>query len=65
MNEYYDDNFGHWDDMDDPENQAFYRQVQRESVWKDCKHCGKRVKLRPQYGICDSCANAVESGFGG
>jgi hypothetical protein len=32
MPTYYDDNFGHWEDVDDPDVQEFYYQVQRESV---------------------------------
>ena len=62
MPEYYDDNFGHWHDMDDPDNQEFYRQVQAESVWKTCERCKRRVKLRPNYAICNSCADALERG---
>ena len=60
--EYYDDNFGNWHDMDDEENQKFYKQVQRESVWKTCRRCGKKVKLRPDYDLCNSCADALERG---
>lgn len=59
---YYDDNFGHWEDMDDQENVEFYHQVQRESVMKKCQGCGRRVKLRPDYGYCNSCADARERG---
>lgn len=66
---YHDDNFGHWDGMDpgDPDyedNVRFYHQVQAESVEKTCDGCGRRVKLRPDYGYCNSCADAIESGFG-
>jgi hypothetical protein len=60
---YYDDNFGHWHDMDDPDNQAFYHQVQRESVRKKCQHCGRTVKLRRDYVICNACAEKVEQGL--
>ncbi len=60
---YYDDNFGHWDDMDDPDRQEFYQQVQKESVWKKCQSCRRRVKLRPSYGICNSCAEKQERGW--
>lgn len=60
MKSYYDDNFGHWHDMDDPENEAFYRQVQKESRWKKCRNCGRRVKLRPEYYICNNCADSFE-----
>ncbi len=58
-----DDNFGVWEDMDDPDNRAFYQQVQKESVWKKCEGCGRRVKLRPHYGYCDACATKREQGF--
>ena len=46
MPTYYDDNFGHWDEMDDPDMVDFYRQVQRESIMKECVICGRTVKLR-------------------
>lgn len=60
---YYDDNFGHWDDMDDPDMVAFYEQVQRESVEKTCEGCGARVRLRPTYAYCNACADARERGW--
>jgi hypothetical protein len=59
---YFDDNFGCWSNMDDPDNVAFYQQVQRESVVKKCKGCGRKVKLRPSYAICNSCADRAERG---
>jgi hypothetical protein len=58
---YYDDNFGHWD-MEDEGDREFYRQVQAESVWKTCDMCDERVKLRPQYGTCNSCCERLERG---
>jgi hypothetical protein len=61
---YVDDNFGHYEDMDDPENVEFYHKVQKESVWKKCTECGRRVKLRPDYAICNACADRIEK-FGG
>lgn len=61
--ERYDENFGHWnDDVDEEEIEAFYEQVQRESVLKTCAHCGRKVRLRPQYYICNACAEAEERG---
>ena len=63
MAEYYDDNYGHWDDMDDPDMVEFYHQTQRESVWKNCRRCGRKVKIRPDYAICNSCADAIERGM--
>jgi hypothetical protein len=62
MGSYYDDNFGHWEDMDDPDMVDFYHQVQRESVLKKCADCGRRVRLRPDYGICGACADRAERG---
>ena len=62
MPTYYDDNFGHWD-IEDEDDVEFYHRVQRESVWKTCKRCGDRVKLRPDYAICNSCADAIERGY--
>jgi len=62
MTTYYDDNFGCWDDMDDEDTRAFYFQVQRESVTKECKGCGKTVQLRPDYAYCNSCADKIERG---
>lgn len=60
---YYDDNFGHWENMDDEDHVAFYKQVQKESRWKKCQGCGRKVKLRPDYGICNSCADKAERGM--
>ena len=63
MTEYYDDNFGHWSDMDDPDMREFYDQVQQESVLKKCEGCGRLVRLRPDYSICNSCADKRERGY--
>jgi len=59
---YYDDNFGHYE-IQDEDGIAFYHQVQRESVWKKCEGCGRKVKLRPDYGICNACATRAEHGL--
>ena len=64
MPTYYDDNFGHWDDMDDPDMRNFYHQVQRENVEKECVDCGRIVRIRPDYECCNSCADRRESGWG-
>lgn len=63
MSEYYDDNFGHWNDMDQEENQSFYRQVQRTNVKKVCVCCGRTVMIQPQYDKCNSCADKIEKGW--
>lgn len=59
---YYDDNYGHWDNMDDPDMVAFYHQTQKNSVRKKCASCGRMVKIRRDYAICNSCADAQERG---
>jgi hypothetical protein len=63
MAEYYDDNFGHWDDMGDPDMVDFYHQVQEESELKECHGCGGTFSLRPGYGYCNSCADKREIGW--
>ena len=63
MASYYDDNFGHYEDMDDPDMVDFYHQVQEESVEKVCDGCGRIVRLRPHYNICNSCADKRERGM--
>ena len=59
---YYDDNFGHWHDMDDPDMQAFYHETQRKSVRKKCQGCGRMVRIKPDYAYCNSCADKMEQG---
>ena len=63
MATYYDDNFGHWDNMDDPDMQAFHKETQRKSVWKKCSGCGRRVRILPDYAYCNSCATKREQGW--
>lgn len=58
---YYDDNFGHWD-MADQDDRDFYRSVQRNSVTKTCKGCGRQVRILPHYAYCNSCADVIERG---
>lgn len=59
---YYDDNFGRYE-IESEEDIEFYHQVQRESVRKKCQGCGRTVKLRPDYGYCNSCADKIEHGW--
>ncbi len=64
MPSYYDDNFGHWDMDDDPEETLeFYNKCQEESVEKKCKGCDKTVKILPSYAYCNSCADKMERGI--
>jgi rRNA maturation endonuclease Nob1 len=58
---YYDDNFGFYD-IRDEEDVAFYHEMQKRSVWKKCQRCRRRVKLAPDYGICNSCCEQIERG---
>lgn len=58
---YIDDNFGTYE-IRDADDVAFYHRVQRESRLKTCKGCGARVRLRPDYSICNSCADREERG---
>lgn len=59
---YHDDNFGCWNDMDDPDMVDFYHHVQRTNVEKECRGCGRMVRIQPHYAYCDSCATAMERG---
>lgn len=54
---YHDDNFGWWDDMDDPDMEDFYFKCQERSVLKECQSCGRMVKILPEYAYCNSCAD--------
>lgn len=62
MPTYYDDNFGHYD-IDSEDDVEFYHQVQKESTLKTCHGCGRRVRLRPDYAYCNSCADKRERGY--
>lgn len=66
MNNYYDDNYGHYNmDGESPEEVAeFYNWTQKNSVRKECKCCGRMVFLRRDYAICNNCADAQERGYG-
>jgi len=58
---YADDNFGVYK-IEDEDDLEFYHWVQSESIWKNCGACNRSVKLRPDYGICNSCAEILEHG---
>ena len=62
--EVYDDNFGHWDMSDDPEETMdFYRRVQETNVEKVCVICGEKVMIQPQYDKCNACCEKIEKGW--
>lgn len=63
MPTYFDDNFGCWDDMDDPENVEHYKRTQQTNVRKKCQGCGRLVSIQPQYAYCNACATKREQGF--
>jgi hypothetical protein len=59
---YYDDNYSHWEGMDDPDMVDFYHETARASVWKKCCGCGRKVKIKPDYAYCNACADKLERG---
>ena len=61
MPSYYDDNYG-WYNIRDEEDVAFYHETQRKSVTKKCQGCGRRVRIKPEYGYCNTCADKRERG---
>jgi hypothetical protein len=63
MTTFVDDNFGNWEDMDDPDVQEFYLKTQKTNVKKECQGCGRMVMIQPQYAYCNSCAEAKENGM--
>lgn len=63
MATYYDDNFGHYE-IEDQDDIDFYFEMQNKSVEKKCHGCGRTVKIKPEYGYCNSCADARERGGG-
>lgn len=63
MSSYYDDNYGHWHDMDDPDTRAFYHRTQKASRLKTCQGCGRKVRIKPEYAYCNSCADKIENGM--
>lgn len=62
MTSYYDDNYG-WYDIEDEEDVDFYHSVQSQSVEKECRGCGRTVRIMPQYAYCNGCADAKERGW--
>jgi hypothetical protein len=59
---YFDDNYGHWHDMDDPDMRDFYFETQRKSKPKKCQGCGRTVRIKPEYAYCNACADRIERG---
>ncbi len=59
---YYDDNYGQYD-IRDEDDVAFYKETQKQSVRKKCLGCGRMVRIKPEYGYCNSCATKREQGW--
>ena len=61
----YDDNFGFWD-IDGPEESAFFKHVQRQSIYMRCGmrcgRCERPVRLMPRKIVCATCISALECG---
>jgi len=64
MTQYYDDNFGCYDDDEEDceEREMFYQDVQDRSVEKVCKGCGETVHIMAHYAYCNSCCEIMERG---
>jgi rRNA maturation endonuclease Nob1 len=58
---YIDDNYGQYD-IESQEDVDFYFETQQKSVLKKCKGCGRKVKIKPEYALCNSCAEKLERG---
>ena len=57
----YEDNFGFLD-ITEPEEQAFFDFVRRQSVLRACERCDRLVLLLPPKALCASCVSALEYG---
>ena len=57
----YEDNFGFWN-VDEPDECAFFQQVQRQSHRTTCKRCKRPVRLMPPKTLCATCVSALECG---
>jgi hypothetical protein len=57
----YEDNFGFWG-IDCPEELAFFKYAQSQSVLAICQRCDRLVRLMSTKTICAPCASALECG---
>jgi hypothetical protein len=57
----YEDNFGFWE-IDYPQESAFFKHVQRQSLRTTCTRCERPVRLLPTKTICARCVSALECG---
>jgi len=59
---YYDDNFGEYN-IESEEDIEFYHEMQKMSVEKICVDCGKTVRIKSDYEVCNNCADRRERGL--
>jgi hypothetical protein len=62
MPTYYDDNFGEYE-IHDQDDIDFYHQMQEMSEEKECRGCGRTVRIKYDYAYCNSCADKRERGW--
>ena len=43
--------------------ERYLREKDARSVLRECEGCGESVRLPPEHGYCDGCADARESGI--
>ena len=53
----------YYDEDGSYENDEYVGSNKYDHEWKDCKRCYERVYISTDHGICDMCANAMESGW--
>jgi hypothetical protein len=57
----YEDNYGFYC-VEEPDEEAFYVHIVKQSVAKKCSRCQKKVRLLKHIKMCASCSNAIEFG---
>ncbi len=62
MLQHYNDITGQWEEDDLDNMVRFARKQRRRSVLTKCRQCGDKVRLPPEYDLCDRCANFNEGG---
>ena len=61
MPEVYDECYGwYWVDEEDMDQ---YLRANDGYVEKTCEGCGRKVRIKPDYAYCDSCATRIEHGM--
>jgi hypothetical protein len=60
MSEFYNDLTNQWEESEQDNRVKFARRQRRRSVLTTCRQCGDRVKLPPEYDLCNRCADFNE-----